>query len=169
MRPSKFVERGNIDTLTQIHDLSLSWFTRYYSSSSYVIEIRVACSIVSFLLSVLWSIICFVVFLFCCLFVLSVILRLTTSDYNLGISKLFLHYTIKVANGFILIVLLGHLSILGIQWGTWCWILVFCVVFCRSLFIILTFSLLPLYCVSFFLLTVWYLQTFSLPSNKHVQ
>jgi hypothetical protein len=34
---------------------------------------------------------------------------------------------------------LGHLSILGIQWGTWCWILVFCVVFCRSLFIILTF------------------------------
>jgi hypothetical protein len=29
-------------------------------------------------------------YLFCCLFVLSVILRLTTSDYNLGISKLFL-------------------------------------------------------------------------------
>jgi hypothetical protein len=27
LRPSKFVERGNIDTLTQIHDLSLSWFT----------------------------------------------------------------------------------------------------------------------------------------------
>jgi hypothetical protein len=37
------------------------------------------------------------------LFVLSVILRLTTSDYNLGISKLFLQYTIKVANGFIVI------------------------------------------------------------------
>ena len=43
MRPSQFVERGNIDTLAQIHDLSLSWLTRYYSSSSYVIEIRVAC------------------------------------------------------------------------------------------------------------------------------
>jgi hypothetical protein len=40
-------------------------------------------------------------YLFCCLFVLSVILRLTTSDYNLGISKLFLQYTIKVTNGFI--------------------------------------------------------------------
>jgi hypothetical protein len=66
MRPSKFVERGNIDTLTQIHDLSLSWFTRYYSSSSYVIEIRVACSIVSFLLSVLWSIICLLSFCFVC-------------------------------------------------------------------------------------------------------
>jgi hypothetical protein len=31
MRPSKFVERGKIDTLTQIHDLSLSWFTRYFT------------------------------------------------------------------------------------------------------------------------------------------
>jgi hypothetical protein len=51
MRPSKFIERGKIDTLTQIHDLSLSWFTRYYSSSSYVIEIRVVCSIVSFLVT----------------------------------------------------------------------------------------------------------------------
>ena len=68
MRPLKFVERGKIDTLTQIHDLSLSWFTRYFSLSSEVFEIRVVCSIVSFLLSVLWSIICFVVFLFCLLF-----------------------------------------------------------------------------------------------------
>jgi hypothetical protein len=42
-------------------------------------------------------------YLFCCLFVLSVILRLTTSDYNLGISKLFLQYTVKVAYGFIVI------------------------------------------------------------------
>jgi hypothetical protein len=50
---SVFSWRGNIDSLTQIHDLSLSWLTRYYSSSSYVIEIRVVCSIVSFLLSVL--------------------------------------------------------------------------------------------------------------------
>jgi hypothetical protein len=33
-------------------------------------------------------------YLFCCLFVLSVILRLTTSDYNLGISNLFLQYII---------------------------------------------------------------------------
>jgi hypothetical protein len=29
--------------------------------------------------------------------------RLTTSDYNLSISKLFLQYTVKVANGFIVI------------------------------------------------------------------
>jgi hypothetical protein len=49
IRPSKFVERGKIDTLTQIHDLSLSWFTRYFSLSSDVFEIRVVCSIVSFL------------------------------------------------------------------------------------------------------------------------
>jgi hypothetical protein len=30
MRPSKFVERGKIDTLTQIHDLSLTLFLPLY-------------------------------------------------------------------------------------------------------------------------------------------
>ena len=92
------VERCKIfNPNTQIHDRSLSWFTRYYSSSSDVIEIRLVCSIVSFLLSVLWSIIC-LFFSFC---VVSVFLRLATSDYNFGISKLFLQYTVKVGNGFI--------------------------------------------------------------------
>ena len=44
------------------------------------------------------SVFCGPLFVFC-LFVLSVILRLTTSDYNFVISKLFLQYTVKVANG----------------------------------------------------------------------
>jgi hypothetical protein len=43
LRPSKFVERGNIDTLTQIHDLSLSWFTLYYSSYLFILFLMLVC------------------------------------------------------------------------------------------------------------------------------
>jgi hypothetical protein len=35
MRPSKFVERGKIDTLSQIHDLSLSWFTQWCFNATF--------------------------------------------------------------------------------------------------------------------------------------
>jgi hypothetical protein len=60
---------------TQIHERSLSLLTRYHSSSSNFSEIRVVCSIFSFLLNVLWTIVWLFVFFFF-IIVLSGLLRL---------------------------------------------------------------------------------------------
>ena len=61
-----------------------------------------------------------------------------------------------------LVTLSKHLSsplfFYGVRVAQW---LVSCVVFCRSLFVFLSFFFLPLYCLIYdFCLTLWYLQTF---------